>query len=380
MTTRLPTFVLGLAMLAANLAQAPAPQAPTVKILSPDEGSLLSGLTLLKARVTPADGTVGVTFFVDGRQLCRVPRAPYECEFDAGFAVVPHQIRVVATGPGGRAVDTVATHGLDYAETVNVVAVPVTVSVVDNKGRFVKGLPKNVFHVTEDGRPQVITDFTSEQVPLDLVVALDFSGSMKDFAPQVKEAAREFVSQLTRRDRVTILGFNEKIFTLARKSVDPEQRLAAVDRVSPGGSTALYDVIIAGLDILGGEIGRKAMLVFTDAEDQGSHATLLDAERRVQGSGVNLYMIGQGRGTQLDSLKKVMHRLSDASGGRVFVTEKVEGLQGAFADLLRELSNQYLLGYTPANSRRDGTLRRLKVEVDGYQNVHAREAYRAPDK
>ena len=98
--------------------------------------------------------------------------------------------------------------------------------------------------------------------------------------------------------------------------------------------------------------------------------------QRLQTSDVTLYMIGQGRGTSLEPLKKVMRSLSEPTGGRALFTEKIEQLHDAFTELLDELSNQYLLGYVPTNSKRDGTLRRIKVQVDGYPGVRAREAYR----
>jgi VWFA-related protein len=214
-------------------------------------------------------------------------------------------------------------------------------------------------------------------VPLDLILAVDVSSSMKQAIPKVKESVKEFLSALTPRDQVTLLGFNDTIFTLTRKSRDSAQRLRAVDHLAPWGATALYDVIIAGADMLGRETGRKAMLVFTDGEDQGSHASLLDAERRLQASDMTLFMVGQGRGVRAEPLKKIMNRLAVATGGRALMTEKVDELRSAFADILRELSNQYLLGYTPTNGRHDGTLRRLKLDVDGHHEVRSREAYRA---
>jgi Ca-activated chloride channel homolog len=361
-------------------AQGPPGQALTVEILSPTDDSYVSGPTMVRARVEPSDGATVVTFFVDGRQVCHVTKAPFECEFNAGLALSAHQIRVVATGAGTRAVDTVATKGVGYTESVDVELVPVTAIVMDGQNHYVKGLPKGAFRVFEDGRLQTISHFASEDVPLDIVLAIDMSGSMKDFAPKVKEVVKEFLKGLTARDQVTLLAFNDNIFPLVQNSTDSARRLEAVDRLAPWGGTALYDVIIAGIDSLEPETGRKAMLVFTDAEDQDSHATLADAERRLQSSDVTLYMIGQGRGVKIDPLKKVMHQLADASGGRAFVTEKLEDLQRAFRELLEELSNQYVLGYTPTNSRHDGTLRRLKVEVDGRLKVRAREAYRASGK
>jgi Ca-activated chloride channel family protein len=91
-------------------------------------------------------------------------------------------------------------------------------------------------------------------------------------------------------------------------------------------------------------------------------------------------MIGQGRGVKMEPLKKIMTRLATATGGRAIVTEKVDDLRNAFAELLDELSHQYLLGYTSTNTTHDGALRRLKVEVDGKHQVRAREGYRAPER
>lgn len=72
-----------------------------------------------------------------------------------------------------------------------------------------------------------------------------------------------------------------------------------------------------------------------------------------------------------------MHRLTTPTGGRVFTTDNVDALQGAFEELLEELSNQYLLGYQPTNTTRDDTWREIRVEIDGQANIRARQGYRA---
>lgn len=365
-------------------AQRPAAAGVTVRILSPDDDSYVSGPTVLRAHVDPPNAAaVSVSFYVDGRQVCRVTKAPYDCEWDAGPSIAEHQVRVVATssnGTGARAVATIATKGVQFAESVDVELVQVTATVTDGRSTYVTGLPQTAFRVFEDGRPQTITHFMSENVPLDLVLAVDVSSSMKDAMPKMKAAVNEFLRAIAPSDQVTLLGFNDSIFTLTRKSTDPAERLKAVDRLAPWGGTALYDVIIAGVDLLGRETGRKAMLVFTDGEDQGSHAALPDVERRLEAGGVSLYVIAQGRGLTMEPLKKTMNRLATATGGRALATEKIDDLRAAFAELLDELSHQYLLGYASTNSSHDGTLRRLKVEVDGRHQVRAREAYRAPDR
>jgi VWFA-related protein len=358
-------------------AQAPA-DAPQLKILSPGEDAYVTGATLLRASLTPPEAATGVTFFVDGRQVCALTHPPFECDWDAGAAIAAHQVRAVATIKGGaRIVQTVRTKSVGYVERVDVDVVQVTVTVADGHGKFVRDVPRAAFHVFEDGRPQTVTHFASEDVPLELVAAIDISGSMAPAMPKVKKAVKEFLGDVPPQDQVTLLGFNDSIFTLTRKATDPAERIKAVDRLAPWGSTALYDVLLRGVEMLGRQTGRKALVVFTDGEDQGSHATINDVERRLQSSDVTLYMIAQGRGVTMEPLKKIMERLSLPTGGRALFTESIDELHTAFADLLDELSNQYLLGYQSTNSRRDDAWRKIKVEVDGHRDVRARQGYRA---
>lgn len=359
--------------------QAPAPaSAPHLQIDAPAATSFVSGPTRLRATVEPATGVASVTFFVDGRRVCELGASPYECEWDAGREVVAHQIRAVATlVGGGRTVRTIRTKGLEYADRVEVDAVQVTVTVIDDRGKFVTGIPQSAFRVYEDGKPQTLGYFASQDVPLELIVAVDVSGSMAGAMPRVKRAVKHFLGAVPARDQVTLLGFNDSVFTLIRKTTDPAERVRAVDRLASWGATALYDVIVRGIDMLGRQTGRRALVVFTDGEDQGSHVTLADVERRLQASDVTLYMIGQGRGVTHDYLRQVMHRLSAPTGGRVFTTDNVDALQGAFEELLEELSNQYLLGYQPTNTTRDDSWREIKIEIDGQTNVRARQGYRA---
>jgi len=366
------------AVLSPSKDAAPNPQSPELRILSPADEAYVSGPTLLRAQVVPPDAAAGVTFFVDGRQACALTKTPYECDWDAGAAIAEHQVRAVATlKGGGRIVQTVRTKSVGYAERVDVDVVQVTVSVSDGRGRFVPNIPQSAFHVQEDGRPQTITHFASEDVPLELVAAIDISGSMAPAMPRLKIAVKEFLGDVPPQDQVTLLGFNDNIFTVTRKQTDPAELIKAVDRLAPWGSTALYDVLLRGVEILGRQTGRKALVVFTDGEDQGSHATMNDVERRLQSSDVTLYMIGQGRGVTMESLKRVMERLANPTGGRALFTENIEELHNAFADLLDELSNQYLLGYQSSNSKRDDQWRKIKVDVDGHHDVRARQGYRA---
>jgi VWFA-related protein len=372
-------LLVAMAPLAAVLpAQAPASSGPLVEIVYPDPETYLAGPVVLRANVEPAAAAESVSFFVDGREACTLDGAPFQCEWDAGADVVERQIRLVAMLPGGgRVVRTVRTKGLAFAEKVDVDVVQVTVTVANDRGEFVPSLPQSAFNVLEDGKPQTITYFASEDVPIEMVVAVDISGSMAPSMPKLKEAVKGFLASVPARDRLTLLGFNDTVFALTRRPTDPiEERIRAVDRLAPWGATALYDVIVRGIETLKLRTGRKALIVFSDGEDQGSHVTLDQVEQRLQASDVTLYMISQGRGLSVDRLKRIMERLVDPTGGRVFAMESIDELNQAFAALLEELSHQYLLGYPPTSNSRDGKWHEISVRVDGHRNVRARQGYR----
>src|SRR4051794_30546929 len=216
------TVLLAMNVFAAGYAQArggpsdaapAAPTTPKLTILSPADDSYVSGETILRANVDPPDAASAVIFFVDGRQQCVVAAAPFECEWDAGRTIAEHQLRVVATlAAGGRVVQTLRTKGVTFADNEDVDAVQVTVTVMDGPNRYVRGLPMSAFHVSENGRPQKISYFANENVPLELIAAVDISGSMGPVMPKLKQAVREFLAAVPSRNEVTLLGFNDTVF------------------------------------------------------------------------------------------------------------------------------------------------------------------------
>ncbi len=370
---------MALIVLAGIGASAQAP-GPALSFESPADGEYASGPTALRVRLDPAGaGLTSISLFADGSLVCTVNRPPLECRWDAGPRVVEHLLRAVAVLADGRRVAaSIRTKGVSYAETVDVDVVQVTATVTDDQGHFRKGLSRGDFRVFEDGVRQDLTNFGSENTSLEIIVAVDVSASMKPAMPRVKESVKRFLSALRPSDRVTILGFNDSVFTLVRPSADLPTRLKAIDRLAPWGGTALYDVIVQAIDQLGRQTGRRALVVFTDGEDLNSRVPIGVAERRLEGSDVVLYPMGMGRAPQLQELKNVLDRLAKKSGGRAFFGDRVEKLDSAFGEILDELSNQYLLGYAPGDLSRDGRWRTLRVEtVDRNLRVRARLGYRA---
>jgi VWFA-related protein len=362
-------------------AQAEPTPGPVLTITEPVDGGAVSGAVTLKARLDPDTTPVlRFSFTADGQPVCSRDLPPFECPWDAGPGVAPHQVRALAMlRDGRRLVANVRTKGARFAPAVEVEVVQVAATVTDKNGRFVRGLGKDAFRVFEDGVLQPVTYFVGEDTPRELVVAVDMSGSMEEAMPRCRAAAKQFLAGLRPDDQVTLLAFNDNIFTLAQRETDPAARQRAVDRLAPWGGTALHDVVLRGLDLLDRRRGRRALVLFTDGEDRSSHATVADVERRVESSAAPIYVIAQGKGMREHELKRVLDRLADVSGGRAFFTDSVEELPRVFAEILEDLASQYLLAYDPANPAHDGSWRAIKVEVAGRSShrVRARQGYRA---
>ncbi len=353
-------------------------QQPKVRILAPSDGGFVSGEVTIKAAVDPAGSSVlRMAFFVDGRLMCTLEHAPFECSWNAGVAIREHLVRVVAYLPGGtRAVYSVRTKGVAFAESTDVDIVHVTVSVLDGT-RFIRGLTKDAFRVYEDDVLQPVAFFGAENVGLELVTDVDVSESMRASIEQVRENVRRFLSALRPTDRVTLAAFNENFFVLARPSADLPTRLRAVDRIAPWGTTSLHDILIRSFDLLGAQPGRRGMVVFTDGEDTSSRVPREAVERRAEVSDAVVYMIGQGRAIESTALRSLCEKLAEKSGGRAFFPRTLDALAPVFDEILTELSNQYLLGYAPPSRRRDSTWHRIRVEVPGKPYlVRARQGYR----
>lgn len=377
---RAPLLALAVAMFAATWPSAQGP-GPSLRIASPTNDTYLSGPTRLVAMIDPpaaARDVTRVVFFADGRQVCTSSRQPFECEWEAGDRIAEHQIRAVATlRNGGRLVHTVRTRGLEYAETVDVDVVQVTAVVTDSDGRFVRGLTQGDFKVFEDNKPQRITNFAAENIPLELVVAVDVSSSMRDAISGVKAAAKQFLDSIEPRDQVTVLAFNENIFTFARRATDARARARAVDLMAAWGGTALYDVIIRSVAILGRQAGRRSIVLFSDGDDTSSHAPLATAIERTEGSDATIYAIGQGRAVDAPGLQKLMKQIATVSGGQAFFTDSPGRLEAIFKEILEDLRNQYVISYPAPETARDGAFHTIRLEVAGGKyRVRARQGYR----
>ena len=353
--------------------------APTVRIISPTPDAVVSGAMRLEATVEPKEALAAVqaiSFFVNGRLVCTAEQPPYGCGWDPGAVVRGHHLRIVATlKDGRRIVGNLRTKDLGYADKVKIEAVLVPVIVTDG-GQFVRGLRQQEFEVFEDGVRQPIASMVSENAPLDLVVAIDISGSMEDSLHEVKPAVRHLLSKLRAGDAATLLGFNDTMFVVAEREKDQKTREQAVELLTSWGGTALYDATVRALDLVSREWGRKGVVIFSDGDDRNSLTRRDAAMARVHASDAMLYTIGFGAGATVPQLRTSLESYAKSTGGRAFFPRQVAELDRVFGDIVAELANQYVLSYSPTNLKSDGKWRNIKVQVRKHNyDVRARRGY-----
>jgi VWFA-related protein len=288
--------------------------------------------------------------------------------------------------------------GITKVQT-NIVRLYVTVR--DKHHAIVSGLTKNDFKVYEDGQEQPIAIFSKDMNdPLTLAMMIDTSGSQQDLLGAEKETASEFFRQVLRKDDLAmLLSFDTEVNLLADFTDSQDLLHSALNRaeinapVDPGplpnanqAGTVLYDAIYQTCrDKLADQAGRKAMIILTDAQDEGSTHTLDDAIQAAQQANavVHILLISEPMNYliqgEMYNGASVAAKIARETGGRVIEVHKAKDLDKAFQQLSEELRSQYVIGYYPTNKTADGSFRKIKVETTtAGLKVLTREGYYAP--
>lgn len=281
-------------------------------------------------------------------------------------------------------------------------------NVKNKKGTLIPSLNKDDFEILEDGKPQTIKYFAAESnLPLTLGILIDSSASQERVLHMEKEVGGEFLNEILRsQDLAFVLGFDVNVNLLQdfTNSVDVLQTALNSARVNtsggrtagtpgPGGTvpvvlrgTLLYDAVyLASNDELSQQVGRKAIILLTDGEDQGSQMGIADAIEAAQKSGSIIYVLlcadRRFYGSGEYSGKAKMKELTEQTGGRVIVVgNRFNKLKDAFDQIANELRRQYYIGYTSTNTALNGTFRKVEIHAknkDEDYKIQARNGYYA---
>jgi VWFA-related protein len=295
---------------------------------------------------------------------------------------------------------------------VNVNVVQLFFNVKDRKGALIPNLTRDDFQVQEDGKPQTIKYFKAESdLPLTLGILIDSSGSQQRVLEMEKEVGGNFLAEILRdKDLAFVISFDVDANLLQDFTNSPRLLRSALNSArinappsSCGGlpgqgggplpctstpkGTILYDTVyLASHDQLAKEVGRKAMILLTDGEDQGSQYKINDAIEAAQKSDSICYVLliaDRGfYGFGGYSGDREMKKLASETGGRVIeVGNKMDKLKQAFDEIARELRSQYNVGYTPTNSVLDGSFRKVEIHPkEKDYKIQARTGYYAVPK
>lgn len=269
---------------------------------------------------------------------------------------------------------------------VDLVLVPVTVT--DPMDRLVTGLEKSDFHIYENNKEQVIKSFAMQDAPVSIGIIFDLSGSMTSKLVRARDSILQFIKTANPQDEFFVIGFNDRpelIEDFTSSVDDIEARLATVQS---GHRTALLDAIYYGLaKMREARYQRKALLVVSDGGDNRSRYTEGEVKAQVRESDTQIFSIGifdaYAPTPEERAGPMLLDEISEESGGRMFRVDDLSEMGDIAEKISTELRNEYVIGYTPANLRRDGKWRKVKVKLippEGLPplTVHARTGYYAP--
>jgi VWFA-related protein len=281
----------------------------------------------------------------------------------------------------------------DEVLTVSTDLTNILLTAVDKDKRFITTLKQTDLQVLENGVVQEISMFERQtDLPLSIGILVDVSGSEAETLPDEKAAAREFVQSVIRptKDEVAVISFTGEATVeqaLTNRVLALEKAINNIEIVLPpedtsiisasgmpipiradprAGSTAIWDAIYStSNEMLANtpEHTRRAIILLTDGQDTSSRVHREEAVDRALKDNVTIYSVGIGDRRNFGVEEKTLRRLSERTGGRAYFPRSEEELRGAFAQIQDELRSQYLVAYSSNNKVRDGSYRKIQIDV-----------------
>jgi VWFA-related protein len=266
--------------------------------------------------------------------------------------------------------------------------VNVLFSVQDKQNRYLNELTQEDIVILENGQPQEVFAFKKEfDLPLTMAILVDVSGSEQYTLPLLKEAGGRFIDSVIRfgKDTAAVLKFEGETTIMQDLSSNPARIRRGLDQIeftapppagvfggatppinggSRQGGTSMYDAIVAtSADMLARQPGRKTIILITDGEDTTSRMKIGDAIDEALKAEVVIYAIGIGDYGRYGVNEGALKKICDATGGRAIIPKSNRDMEDAFAQLERDLRQQYLLAYEPKNDLADGSFRKLEIKL-----------------
>jgi Ca-activated chloride channel family protein len=270
-----------------------------------------------------------------------------------------------------------------FRTSVDVVNILCTVR---RKDRYVQNLTRNDFEIYEDGTRQQIRYFTLESgenaQPLNIILLVDTSGSVKDKLMFEQDAANAFLEETLRpdKDMAAVVQFDSEINLVQDFTFSLDALKSAIVDIRAGGATKLYDAIwVSVQELLRHEVGRRVLVILSDGDDTQSVKKDDDAIKAAQDFDAVIFGIGV-RGGRFRSNFGKLKQFARETGGLFFNSKaSIDDLREAFSEINAAIKSQYSIGYVSTNQAHDGSFREIEVRVKGRDlKVSNRKGYYAP--
>lgn len=252
-------------------------------------------------------------------------------------------------------------------------------SVSDSHGVRVTGLRAEQFTVREDGMresPVWVEEIGEGNDAVRVALAVDRSGSMEEEMFDAQSAAQTFVRLMRRDDQAALVSFADTVRLDQTFTSDSTQLLLALRALAPQGGTAIYDAANYCADLLQNVAGRRAIILLTDGLDKDSQTTFEQIVQRFSNAGIPVFTIGLGTEVSENNLRT----LAESSGGRYYFSPTSKQLVEIYKNLAALLQHAYRITYTTHNATTNGTMRRVRIEVNtSTASAFATNSYRAPE-
>lgn len=242
-------------------------------------------------------------------------------------------------------------------------------------------LSKEDFTVLEDGKEQEVSFFSTTEVPFDLVLVLDFSGSTADKIGLIKEAAKRFVSVARPNDRIAIVAFTHEIELVSNLTTDHDSVIKKIKEINMTGGSWIWGAVKYTYDniIKKESVGRRsAMVLMTDANDGTRDMTYADLFEIVRSNDTTIFPVYLNNENKYVPSKvyykarQSLSLLAEETGGTVYQAKKIKDLSGIYEQIVNDLGKVYSVGYEPKNENRDGGWRTLTVKIKTRPDLIAR--------
>ncbi len=240
-------------------------------------------------------------------------------------------------------------------------------TVIDNKQHIVTNLAKSSFTVYESGRPQTITSFRHEDIPVAMCIVVDNSGSMREKREKVNAAALNLVRASNPNDEVCIVNFNDEYYLDQDFTSNINKLKEGLEKIETRGGTALYDAVVATAVHLkeNAKLEKKVIFVVTDGDDNESSETLEQAVRRLQTeNGPTVYAIGILEGEDhVRHAKRALQVMCERTGGIAFLPKTLDEVDAISRSVAHDIRSQYTIGYKPSTPKNQGGYREVRVDA-----------------